>query len=104
MRSAGETGEADVLFQRALIKVAGKRNNVGSPSSGAADGNLLDADFDDDEPSVMEQVERVEDILKKLNLIKRERGLVLKDLKEKAITTKNAQLQWMSTNSRIGTQ
>lgn len=88
MRSAGETGEADVLFQRALINVGGKRNNVGSPSSGAADGNLLDADFDDDEPSVMEQVERVEDILKKLNLIKRERGQVLKDFKEKVTIKK----------------
>ena len=83
MRSAGETGEADVLFQRALIKVGGKRS-IGSPGAGGADGNLLDVDFNEDEPSVMEQVERVEDILKKLNLIKRERGQVLKDLREKA--------------------
>ncbi len=83
MRSAGETGEADVLFQRALIKVGGKRHNVGSPLSGSADGNLLDTDFDENEPSVMDQVQKVEDILKKLNLIKRERGQVLKDLKEK---------------------
>jgi hypothetical protein len=82
MRSAGETGEADVLFQRAFIKVGGKRNNVGSPES-TLEANLLDADFADDEPSVMDQVARVEDILKKLNLIKRERGQVLKDLKEK---------------------
>ena len=104
MRSAGETGEADVLFQRALIKVGGKRNNVGSPSSGAADGNLLDAEFDDDEPSVMEQVERVEDILNKLNLIKRERGQVLKDLKERVIVGKSAELPWTSTDSLIGTQ
>lgn len=83
MRSAGETGEADVLFQRQLIKVGGKRNNLGSPISGGQDGNLLDADFDDDMPSVMDQVDGVEEILKKLNLIKRERGQVLKDLKEK---------------------
>lgn len=82
MRSAGETGEADVLFQRALVKAGGKRNNVGSPV-GHQDGNLLDADFDDDQPSVMDQVDSVEEILKKLSLIKRERGQVLKDLKEK---------------------
>jgi hypothetical protein len=81
MRSAGETGEAHVLFQRALIKVGGGKRNNGSPSG--LDVNLLDADFGDDEPSVMDQVARVEDILKKLNLIKRERGQVLKDLKEK---------------------
>lgn len=81
MRSAGETNESDVLFQRALIQVGGKlRNNVGSPAGG---NNLIDEDFGDDGPSVMDQVARVEDILKKLNLIKRERAQVLKDLKEK---------------------
>jgi hypothetical protein len=31
----------------------------------------------------MEQIERVEDLLKKLNLVKRERAQVLKDLKDK---------------------
>lgn len=82
MRSAGETGEADVLFQKALFQVGGKsRNNVGSPAGG--EGNLLDDDFQDSGPSVMDQVAKVEEILKKLNLIKRERGQVLKDLKEK---------------------
>jgi hypothetical protein len=82
MRSAGETGEADVLFQKALFQVGGKsRNNVGSPASG--EGNLLDDDFQDSGPSVMDQVAKVEEILKKLSLIKRERGQVLKDLKEK---------------------
>ncbi|KUJ10295.1 BRO1-domain-containing protein [Mollisia scopiformis] len=80
MRSAGETGEADVLFQRALIQVGGKsRNNVGSP----AGGNLIDDDFGDGGLSVMDQVAKVEEILKKLNLIKRDRSQVLKDLKEK---------------------
>lgn len=80
MRSAGETGEADVLFQRALIKVGGgkSRNNAGSP-----DGNLIDEDFGDAGVSVMDQVAKVEEILKKLSLIKRERAQVLKDLKEK---------------------
>jgi hypothetical protein len=88
MRSAGETNESDVLFQRALIQVGGKsRNNVGSPAGG---GNLIDEDFGDDGPSVMDQVARVEDILKKLNLIKRERAQVLKDLKEKVIILSEA--------------
>lgn len=82
MRSAGETGEADVLFQNALIQVGGKsRNNSGSPVGG--EGNLLDDDFDDGGISVADQIAKVEEILKKLNQIKRERGQVLKDLKEK---------------------
>lgn len=80
MRSAGEIGEADVLFQRALIQVGGKSRNVGSPAGG---GNLIDDDFGDGGLSVMDQVAKVEEILKKLNLIKRDRAQVLKDLKEK---------------------
>lgn len=84
MRSAGETGEADVLFQRALIKAGGRsKSNVGTPIPGATQGNLLDDDFGDGSPSVMDQITKVEDILKKLNLIKRERAQVLKDLKDK---------------------
>ncbi|RFU28274.1 hypothetical protein B7463_g8057, partial [Scytalidium lignicola] len=83
MRSAGQTGEGDVLFQKALIQVGGKsRNNGGSPMNG--EGNLLDDDFEDGSPSVTDQIAKVEDILKKLNLIKRERAQVLKDLKDKA--------------------
>jgi hypothetical protein len=54
---------------------------LGSPSGG--EGNLLDDDFQDGGPSVVDQVAKVEEILKKLNLVKRERGQVLKDLKEK---------------------
>lgn len=84
MRSAGETGEADVLFQRALIKVGGKsRANAGTPVSGGVEGSLLDEDFGDGSLSVMDQVAKVEDILKKLSLIKRERIQALKDLKDK---------------------
>ncbi len=83
MRSAGEIGEADVLFQKALIQVGGRSKNVGSPIGG--EGNLLDDDFEDRGLSVMDQVAKVEEILKKLNLIKRERAQVLKDLKEKVI-------------------
>jgi hypothetical protein len=80
MRSASESGEADVLFQKALIHLGNSRNG-GSPATGQ--GNLLDDDFEDGGLSVMDQVAKVEDILKKLNLIKRERAQVLKDLKEK---------------------
>ncbi|KAH9897224.1 vacuolar protein-sorting protein BRO1 [Xylariomycetidae sp. FL2044] len=81
MRNAAQTGEADVLFQKAVSKVRSKSSNTTSPAGGEA--NLLDADFDDGTPSVADQINRVEDILKKLNLVKRERNQVLKDLKEK---------------------
>ncbi|KAL2263299.1 hypothetical protein VTK26DRAFT_7419 [Humicola hyalothermophila] len=81
MRSAAETGEIDALFQRAVNR-ARKSSSASSPA--VEQPNLLDADFDDGGPSVVEQIAKVEDILKKLNLIKRERVQVLKDLKEKA--------------------
>ena len=89
MRSAGETDEADVLYQRAMIKAgAGKKAGVQSPGGGAGiggdEGNLLDDDFADHGlPSVAEQIERVEELIRKLQLVKRERAQVLKDLKEK---------------------
>lgn len=83
MRSAGETDEADVLFQRAMIKAGSKhskgKNGVASP----AEGSLLDDVYDEGGMSVSEQITKVEEILKKLNLVKRERANVLKDLKEK---------------------
>lgn len=81
MRSAAQHGEVDALFQKVVSKVRGKSSGVGSP---ATEPNLLDADFDDSGPSVMDQIKKVEETLKKLNLIKRERNQVLKDLKEKA--------------------
>lgn len=80
MRSAAQTGEADVLFQRAVTKLRGKSGSAHSP---AVEQNLLDADFDEGLPSITDQIAKVEDILKKLNLIQRERIQVLKDLKEK---------------------
>lgn len=80
MRAAAQHGEVDALFQKAVSRVRGKSSGMGSP---AAEPNLLDADFDDSSPSVMDQIKKVEDILKKLNLIKRERNQVLKDLKDK---------------------
>lgn len=80
MRAASERGEVDELFQRSVSKLRGKSSNAGSPMD---EPNLLDADFDDGQLSVGDQISGVEDILKKLNLLKRERNQILKDLKEK---------------------
>ncbi|KAK3390856.1 BRO1-like domain-containing protein [Podospora didyma] len=81
MRIAAQSGEIEALFQRAVNR-GRKSSHNNSPAGG--EPNLLDADFDDAGPSVVDQIAKVEDILKKLNLIKRERLQVLKDLKEKA--------------------
>jgi hypothetical protein len=83
MRSAGETGEADVLFQRALLKVGSKHSKNKSGVTSPAEGTLLDDVYDEGGASVAEQIAKVEEILKKLNLVKRERSQVLKDLKDK---------------------
>ncbi|KAF4825204.1 Vacuolar protein-sorting protein BRO1 [Colletotrichum tropicale] len=80
MRAAAAHGNIDALFQRAVGKVRGKTSNTASPSGNE---NLLDMDFDEGGPSVVDQIHKVEEIMKKLNLIKRERNQVLKDLKEK---------------------
>lgn len=83
MRSAGETDEADVLYQRAMIKAGAGKKGIQSPAA-FDEGNLLDDDFaDDSQQSVAEQIERVEALINKLQLVKRERAQVLKDLKEK---------------------
>lgn len=82
MRNAGDHDEADVLFQQALIK-AGASRGKGNKGVSPTEANLLDEDYSDSGPSVAEQISRVEDLLKKLNLVKRERGQVLKDLKER---------------------
>ena len=86
MRSAGETQEADVLYQQAMVKAGGSkvkgRNGIGSPSSGV-EFNLLDEDFGEGGMSVMDQIAKVEDLLRKLELVRRDRAQVLKDLKEK---------------------
>ncbi len=88
MRSAGETNEAEVLFQRAMVKVGaarGKQRNgsTGSPHSNPAEASLLDEDYGEGGESVMDQIVRVEKLLKTLQQVKRERAQVLKDLKEK---------------------
>lgn len=87
MRSAGETDEADILFQRAMIK-AGSKQSKGSNGTTSvynlpAEGTLLDEVDDERMTAVAEQIAKVEDILKKLNLVKRERAQVLVDLREK---------------------
>lgn len=86
MRSAGETDEADILYQRAMQKAgvirSRARNGVTSPTS-PQEGSLLDEDYDEGGTSVPDQIAKVEDLLRRLNLIKRDRMQVLKDLKEK---------------------
>jgi hypothetical protein len=79
MRSAGEVDEADVLYQRGMLKAGAGKGKGKSPTSPE---NLLDEDFDSG-PSVAEQIENIDDRMKKLKLIKREREQVLKDLKDK---------------------
>ncbi|KAK5467140.1 bck1-like resistance to osmotic shock [Exophiala xenobiotica] len=83
MRRAGEQGEADVLYQQALFKVKSESKGKGRE---AQEGSLLDEDYGEGGPSVAEQIGQVEDLLRKLNLVKRERMQVLKDLKEKVHT------------------
>lgn len=93
MRSAGETDEADVLYQRAMLKAGANRNKglngVSGSMSPNGQGSLLDEDYGEGGPSVADQITKVEDLLKKLNLIKRDRTQVLKDLKEKVSSLKS---------------
>lgn len=86
MRSAGETEESDVLFQQAMIKAGAKHNKGKNGAASPAEGSLLDDVYDEGNASVSEQIAKVEEILKKLNLVKRDRAQVLKDLKEKVST------------------
>jgi len=85
MRSAGEADEADILYQRAMLKAGAARGKGREITSPASEGNLLDEDFDDGSVSVADQIAGVEELIKKLNLVKRERAQVLKDLKEKVL-------------------
>ena len=80
MRSAGENGDADGLFQRAIVQAGVKQDKSSGSSS---EGTLLDDVSDEGKTSVAQQIGKVEDLLKKLNLIKRERSQVFKDLKDK---------------------
>ncbi|KAJ5907695.1 hypothetical protein N7495_000377 [Penicillium taxi] len=79
MRSAGETDEADVLFQQAIIKAGSKHSKGKNGVTSPAEGNLLDDIYDEGGASVSDQINKVEEILKKLNLVKRERSQVHND-------------------------
>lgn len=81
MRSAGETDEADVLFQRALIKARSKHSKSKDGVTSPAEGTLLDDVYDEGGASVAEQIAKVESLLKKLNLVEREKSQLLADLK-----------------------
>lgn len=81
MRNAVNNGQVDQMFQTAISQARARGSHAASPSE--TESNLLDTDFGESGPSVMDQIAIIEDILKKLNLIKRERNQVLKDLKEK---------------------
>ena len=95
MRSAGELDEADVLYKRALLNAGASRgksrNGISSPMTPNREGSLLDDDFGVGGLSVMGQIAKVEDLLRKLDLIKRDRTQVLKDLKEKVKIPRNTQ-------------
>ncbi|KPI41352.1 Vacuolar protein-sorting protein bro1 [Cyphellophora attinorum] len=97
MRSAGERGEADVLYQQALIKSGTKIDRSSQQSE-----NLLDEDYGEAGPTVTDQIARVEDILKRLNLVKRERMQVLKDLKEKVHTDDISNILILNKKSLTG--
>lgn len=79
MRSAGQVDEADVLYQRGMLKAGAGKGKGKSPASPE---NLLDEDFDSG-PSVAEQIENIDELMKKLKMIKKEREQVLRDLKDK---------------------
>jgi hypothetical protein len=100
MRRAAKSGEVDQLFQRAVAQARARSSNATSPAG--IEPNLLDDDFDEG-PSVVDQINRVEDILKKLNLIKRERNQVLKDLKEKVSEIRNTQSGLRTNLARLTT-
>ena len=85
MRLAGRNGPEDEedLFRGAIDRV---RISSGQSSSGPDSGrseSLLDVDDGEGGITVLEQIQVVEELLKKLGLIKRERTNMLKDLKEK---------------------
>ena len=107
MRRAGESDEADVLYQKAMIQ-AGALNNrdqIGSSHGNTSpEGNLLDDDFEDGSASVADQIAKVESLLQKLNLIKRERSQVLKDLKEKVMVRCEHERVGNLANDFVGTQ
>lgn len=84
MRRASQQSTVDQLFQSAVTQARANISSGASPAT--AEPSLLDADFGESGPSVVDQIAVIEDLLKKLNAIKRERNQILKDLKEKVHT------------------
>lgn len=95
MRSAGETDEAHVLYQRAMIKAGASRGK----SAANSEGNLLDDDFEGG-PSVSDQIANIEDLMKRLKMVKKEREQVLKDLKEKVFLL-NFELSYLLMMNKV---
>lgn len=86
MRSAGERHEEEALYQRALSMSSVHRSQNGGHagvSSPSNEPSLLDEDFGEGALSVMDQIKKVEELLRKLSLVKNDRAQVLKDLKDK---------------------
>lgn len=100
MRSAGETDEADVLYQRAMIKAGAARGNKGGKNAMDEEGDLLGEIEDEGRDSVTQQIAAVEELLRKLNLVKRERQQTLKDLKEKVSRPSNLAVHRKADNIR----
>ncbi|KAJ5505014.1 hypothetical protein N7463_007888 [Penicillium fimorum] len=82
MRSAGETDEADVLFQRALTKARSKHGKSKNGVTSPAEGTLLDDVHDEGDSSVAEQIAKMEGILEELHSVEREKSTTLSDLKD----------------------
>lgn len=80
MRIAGERAEEGTVDDLWIAKARGQQSNGYDNRGGET---LLDVDDGESGTSVMEQIERVEELLKRMNMIKRERAQVLKDLKDK---------------------
>lgn len=80
MRSSGQRAEEGMVDGLWMSKAGGPSNGFAGDRGGET---LLDVDEGETGVTVLDQIERVEELLKKLNMIKRERAQVLKDLKEK---------------------
>lgn len=85
MVQAGQKADEGAVDQLWNGKASSSNINfeqINGRDGGGSGETLLDVDDGEGGPTVMEQIERVEDLLKRLNLIKRERAQVLKDLKD----------------------
>lgn len=91
MWRAGLNGpeDEDELFRNAIDRVRMSSGGSSSgPDSARSGETLLDVDEGEGGKTVLEQIHVVEELLKKLGMIKRERTNLLKDLKEKVCFSK----------------